>query len=77
MPDHLGADQRRVNEDDNKDEKPIQVLDEGDIALLKTYGQGAYAKSIKTIEDDIQKIMKRINELTGLLFFKEAGFVFS
>jgi len=66
MPDHLGADQRRVNEDDNKDEKPIQVLDEGDIALLKTYGQGAYAKSIKTIEDDIQKIMKRINELTGI-----------
>jgi len=66
MPDHLGADQRRVNEDDSKDEKPIQVLDEGDIALLKTYGQGAYAKSIKTIEDDIQKIMKRINELTGI-----------
>jgi len=66
MPDHLGADQRRVNEDDNKDDKPIQVLDEGDIALLKTYGQGAYAKSIKTIEDDIQKIMKKINELTGI-----------
>ena len=61
MPDHLGADQRRVKED----EKPIQELDEGDIALLKTYGQGPYAKSIKTVEDDIQKIMKRIDELTG------------
>ena len=66
MPDHLGADQRRVKEDDNENEKPIQVLDEGDIALLKTYGQGPYAKSIKTVEDDIQKIMKRIDELTGL-----------
>ena len=66
MPDHLGADQRRVKEDDNEDEKPIQELDEGDIALLKTYGQSPYAKSIKTVEDDIQKIMKRIDELTGL-----------
>lgn len=30
------------------------VLDEGDIALLKTYGAGQYSKSIKQAEDDIQ-----------------------
>ena len=37
--DYLGADQRKVADDDKKDDKPIQALDEGDIALLKTYGK--------------------------------------
>lgn len=41
-------------------------LDEGDIELLKTYGQGQYHKSIKVIEDDIQKAIKQVNELTGI-----------
>lgn len=41
-------------------------LDEGDIELLKTYGQGQYHKSIKTIEEDIQKAIKQVNELTGI-----------
>lgn len=41
-------------------------LDEGDIELLKTYGQGQYHKSIKQIEDDIQKAIKQVNELTGI-----------
>jgi 26S proteasome regulatory subunit T1 len=29
-------------------------------------GQGQYTKSIKTVEDDIQTIIKRVNELTGI-----------
>merc|ERR1711881_822474 len=66
MPDHLGADQRKGKEDKDEEEKPIQVLDEGDIALLKTYGQGAYAKQIKAVEEDISAITKRVNELTGI-----------
>uniref|UniRef100_H2Y4S6 26S proteasome regulatory subunit 7 n=1 Tax=Ciona savignyi TaxID=51511 RepID=H2Y4S6_CIOSA len=49
-----------------KEDKPIQALDEGDIALLKTYGQGPYAKQIKTVEDDIVSITKRVNELSGI-----------
>ena len=36
--DYLGADQRKVTDDEKKEDKPIQALDEGDIALLKTYG---------------------------------------
>ena len=44
---------------------------------MKTYGQGPYAKPIKAVEDDIQKTIKRVNELTGI---KEsdtgAGFLF-
>lgn len=34
--------------------------------MLKTYGQGQYHKSIKVIEDDIQKAIKQVNELTGI-----------
>lgn len=44
----------------------IKDLDEGDIELLKTYGQGQYHKAIKQIEDDIQKAIKQVNELTGI-----------
>lgn len=65
MPDHLGGDQRKVK-DDKKEDKPIQALDEGDIALLKTYGAGQYSKSIKTVEEDIDSILKRVNELSGI-----------
>ncbi|KAF5290366.1 hypothetical protein FQA39_LY14749 [Lamprigera yunnana] len=64
MPDHLGDDMRKLK--DEKEEKDIKALDEGDIALLKTYGQGQYTKSIKTVEEDIQLIIKRVNELTGI-----------
>jgi len=66
MPDYLGTDQRRVKDDNDKEDKPIQALDEGDIALLKTYGQGAYAKQIKAVEEDISNITKRVNELCGI-----------
>lgn len=41
-------------------------MDEGDIELLKTYGQGQYHKSIKQIDDDIQAAIKQVNELTGI-----------
>merc|ERR1712025_1487473 len=47
-------------------EKEIKVLDEGDIALMKTYGQGQYTKALKQVETDIQEISKRVNELAGI-----------
>nr|XP_039318721.1 26S proteasome regulatory subunit 7-like [Saimiri boliviensis boliviensis] len=65
MPDYLGADQRKTKEDE-KDDKPIRALDEGDIALLKTYSQSTYSKQIKQVEDDIQQLLKKSNELTGI-----------
>ncbi|KAF7283132.1 hypothetical protein GWI33_001265 [Rhynchophorus ferrugineus] len=66
MPDHLGDDMRKVKNEPEQEEKEIKALDEGDIALLKAYGQGQYTKSIKTVEEDIQTIIKRVNELTGI-----------
>lgn len=50
-------------EDDNQ---PVKSLDEGDIAILKTYGVGPYSKTIKTTEDDIKKISKHVNEICGI-----------
>lgn len=47
-------------------EQPLPALDEGDIALLKTYGVGPYTKSIKTVEDDIKKIAKHVNDICGI-----------
>jgi 26S proteasome regulatory subunit T1 len=51
--------------EDTQDEK-IVALDEGDIALLKTYGQGPYARELKKIEQDNNEIRKRVNEKIGV-----------
>ncbi|KAF3827082.1 hypothetical protein GH733_002568, partial [Mirounga leonina] len=65
MPDYLSASQWKTKEDE-KDDKPIRALDEGDIALLETYGQSTYSRQIKQVEDDIQQLLKKINALTGI-----------
>lgn len=41
--------------EDEEDEAPPAALDEGDIALLKTYGLGPYTTSIKSIEKEIEE----------------------
>ncbi|KAG6878759.1 hypothetical protein C0993_008058 [Termitomyces sp. T159_Od127] len=51
--------------DDKPDEK-IVALDDNDIQILKTYGQGPYAQRLKTVETDIKDIQKRINETLGV-----------
>ncbi|RNA36565.1 26S protease regulatory subunit 7 [Brachionus plicatilis] len=63
--DYLGKDQRKTHED-KKEEKPIKALDESEIALLKSYGVGPYDKQIKKNDDEIQNILKRVNELAGI-----------
>lgn len=49
-----------------KEEAPIQALDAEDIQILQTYGQGAYGRSLKTLEDDLKSIQGRINEKMGV-----------
>lgn len=41
--------------DEEVDDKAPAALDEGDIALLKTYGLGPYTTSIKNIEKEINE----------------------
>lgn len=64
MPDYLGDAQRKVKGDG--DEEKIKALDESDIQILKTYGAGPYAQSIKKTEDDIAAKVKKVNELAGI-----------
>ena len=52
--DYLGADQRKAAHKDDKEEKEIKVLDEGDIALMKTYGQGQYTKALKQVYSSLR-----------------------
>lgn len=67
MPDYLGEDQRKTKAKDEKDDdKPIKALDEAEIALIKSYGAGPYDKAIKQTEEDVQAILKRVNELAGI-----------
>ena len=65
MSDHLGSDMRRVKDDKGKSDT-IQALDEGDIAILKSYGAGAYTHPIKQVEDDIKTRLKHVKELCGI-----------
>ena len=49
-----------------EEEAPVQALDAGDIALLKSYGVGPYTKDIKQAEDDIKAAAKKVKELAGI-----------
>ena len=50
-------------EDDNEQ---VQVLDEGDIAILQTYGQGPYSRRLKELEKSSNTIHQSIKELCGV-----------
>ena len=50
---------------DEKEEK-VRALDEDDIALLKTYGQGPYSSRIKEVEKDVKDIVKKVNDVSGI-----------
>jgi 26S proteasome regulatory subunit T1 len=50
----------------DESKEKINVLDDGDIKILTTYGQGAYAKELKSIENDIKEAQKRVNEKMGV-----------
>ena len=50
----------------NDKKEEIKALDEGDIAILKTYGVGPYAKELKKLESEAKEIQKRVNEKMGV-----------
>lgn len=52
--------------EEKPEETPVRVLDEGDIALLKTYGLGPYTVPIKKLELEIKEKAKRVDELCGI-----------
>ena len=52
--------------DDADNKEVIVPLDEGDIQLLRTYGQGPYASALKRIDQEIKDAEKRVNEKMGV-----------
>lgn len=50
---------------EKKEEVKLAALDASDIQLLKAYGAGPYAASIKRLETDIVDEMKAVNDLIG------------
>lgn len=58
---------KNVNDYDDEEEKEAAPpLDEGDIALLKSYGLGPYATSIKKLEEEIKKHQQTVKDLIGI-----------
>lgn len=58
---------RNVNDyDDEEKEDTAPPLDEADIALLKSYGLGPYATSIKKLEEEIKKHQQNVKDLIGI-----------
>ncbi|KAH9857781.1 26S proteasome subunit P45 [Lenzites betulinus] len=60
------ADWEKWEKKDDKEEKEIKPLDDSDIQILKTYGQGPYAARLKKLDQDIKEVQKRINEKLGV-----------
>jgi len=52
--------------DDEEEEKEVKVLDEEDIAILRTYGVGPYSVALKKCEEDIKKHQELIKERIGI-----------
>lgn len=58
---------KNVNNYDEEEEKDsAPPLDEADIALLKSYGLGPYATSIKKLEEEIKKHQQTVKDLIGI-----------
>lgn len=52
-------------DDEDEDDAP-PPLDEGDIALLKSYGLGPYSTAIKNLEEEIKKHQIEVKNLIGI-----------
>jgi len=56
----------RNDYDDEDEENAPPPLDEGDIALLKSYGLGPYSTLIKDLEEEIKKHQTEVKNLIGI-----------
>ncbi|KAG0142356.1 hypothetical protein CROQUDRAFT_662660 [Cronartium quercuum f. sp. fusiforme G11] len=66
MPPKLDWEKSKKTSDDIAATDDIVALDEGDIQLLKTYGQGPYARQLRSIERDLKSLQQRIGEKMGV-----------
>lgn len=59
-------DDRREKDKELEDDGPIEVLDDDDIAVLKSYSSGPYTKEIHDAEEDVKKLAKEVSSMTGV-----------
>lgn len=52
--------------DDQNEEKPIKALTEEDVRIMQAYGAGSYSVKIKSLENEIKALSKKVNELAGI-----------
>jgi len=57
---------RNFNDDEEKEDAAPPPLDEGDIALLKSYGLGPYSTNIKKLEEEIKTHQQTVKDLIGI-----------
>lgn len=50
-------------------------MSDGDWAFVPIQGQSTYSRQIKQVEDDIQQLLKKINELTGRCDLHPGGWI--
>ena len=55
-----------ADDEDPNANKKITPLDEADIQILQSYGQGPYARALKKIDDEIKEVSKRVTEKIGV-----------
>ncbi|KAH9820547.1 ATP-dependent 26S proteasome regulatory subunit [Melampsora americana] len=67
MPPKMDWEKSKKTSDDITATDDIIALDEGDIQVLKTYGQGPYARQLIKIEKDIKSLQTRIGEKLGVI----------
>lgn len=63
--DDMTAEEKEEEREKDK-KKKINPLDQEDIDLLKTYGSGPYSVTLKTLQDDIDKLTGEINKKKGV-----------
>ena len=54
------------DEPDMDDDGPVEALDDDDLAVLKVYSGGYYAKHLHDVEEEQKALVKEVAQLTGI-----------
>eukprot|EP00735_Rhodelphis_limneticus_P011037 TRINITY_DN4085_c0_g1::TRINITY_DN4085_c0_g1_i1::g.11905::m.11905 TRINITY_DN4085_c0_g1::TRINITY_DN4085_c0_g1_i1::g.11905 ORF type:complete len:426 (-),score=98.52,sp/P0DKK0/PRS7B_ORYSJ/84.67/0.0,AAA/PF00004.24/1.5e-40,AAA_22/PF13401.1/0.00028,AAA_22/PF13401.1/3.1e+03,AAA_2/PF07724.9/0.00032,AAA_5/PF07728.9/0.00088,AAA_16/PF13191.1/0.001,AAA_17/PF13207.1/1.9e+03,AAA_17/PF13207.1/0.013,AAA_19/PF13245.1/0.0054,DUF815/PF05673.8/0.0069,RuvB_N/PF05496.7/0.017,AAA_28/PF13521.1/0.023,AAA_33/PF13671.1/0.0 len=55
-----------AQEQTEEKKETIKALDESEISLLRSYGQGPYSNAIKKVENEMKTLAKKVSDMTGI-----------
>jgi len=64
--DMTASNHKETTEKPNNNNNNNNALDEKDIALMKSYGLGPYAQSIRKLEQEVKDKLSHINQICGV-----------